>query len=76
MPSQKGDFIPGEELGCSMSQPKRKKYLWGAAGGAWNCPKSEVDLLGCNLEVPGATLKGKLVGGMQLGHPRTVLKGE
>lgn len=29
----------------------------------------------CNLEVPGATLKWKLSRGMQLGHPRTVLKG-
>lgn len=44
MPSQKGDFIPGEELGSSISHPKRKTYLWGTAGGAWNCPESEVNL--------------------------------
>lgn len=27
-----------------MSHSKRKTYLWGAAGGAWNCPESEVNL--------------------------------
>lgn len=33
-----------EILSLERSHSKRKTCLWGAAGGAWNCPESEVNL--------------------------------